>query len=168
MNIGQRKKKGQTISIIKASPLNYKSIRQAVFFTSESDDDFVINHIKTQIEFGDEIEQLCATEFQKIVQEYEDQRTQAQQTKMSESITEQDNLVFTIEDMAINTAWKLADGQISFNKSSKVYNTIENLSEDGIDLFKRLLTIIPQRQINQVGKQLETTFGGYNVQQAAK
>ena len=62
----------------------------------------------------------------------------------------------------------MADGQISFNKSSKVYNTIENLSEDGIDLFKRLLTIIPQRQINQVGKQLETTFGGYSVQQAAK
>jgi len=163
LKIGQRKKKGQSISVVKAAPHDHKSIRQIVFFNSESDDEFVINHIKTQIEFGDEIEQLCASEFTKIVEQYEKQQQEAQQEKVAEAIEEDTSLVFTIEELAAKTAWKMANGQISFNKSSKVYSTIESLPTDGIDLIKSLLASIPSRQVNQLGKTLENNIGGDNV-----
>lgn len=164
LNIGQRKKRGKTISIIKASPLDYKSIRQAVFFKSESDDDFVINHIKTQIEFGDEIEQLCATEFKKIVNQYETQRSVAHESKVTETIEESSDLTFAIEELADAVAWQSSGGQITINKASKVYDTIEAMSEDGIDLIKSILASIPSRQVNHLGKHLETNLGVTSVQ----
>ena len=166
LNIGQRKKKGQTISIVKASPLDYKSIRQAVFFKSDSDDVFKINHIKTQVTLGDEVEQLCATEFQKIVQEYERLRSEKQESKVSESF-EDNRTTFSISELAESTAWKIANGEFSFNKASGVYKTIESLPEDGIDLIKNILTSMSPNQVNKLGVQLETTLGGNSVQQVA-
>ena len=166
-NIGKRKKKGRSVSVVRAEPRDYKSIRQAIFFKSESDDKFTINHIKTQVEFEDfDIEVLCAKEFQKITEEYEKQRTQHQQQKLSDS-DESSETTFAIADLVTKTAWKITDGEISFNKSSAIYKTIESMPEDGIDLIKNILTSLTPRQINKLGVELETTTGGKNVQQVA-
>ena len=115
---------------------------------------------------GDEVEQLCATEFQKIVQEYERLRSEKQESKVSESF-EDNRTTFSISELAESTAWKIANGEFSFNKSSGVYKTIESLPEDGIDLIKNILTSMSPNQVNKLGVQLETTLGGNSVQQVA-
>ena len=74
---------------------------------------------------------------------------------------------FSISELAENTAWKIANGEFSFNKASGVYKTIESLPEDGIDLIKNILTSMSPRQVNKLGVDLETTLGGNNVQQVA-